>query len=102
MPVLNSEKRLVGMLSIQNLLQFIIVDGSNVQHLSGKKVLDAMSSEVITADPISDIRRVAKVMQEHKLHGVPIVNEQDNLIGIVSRSDILGAVTNEPPLNLWS
>lgn len=61
-----------------------------------------MAKEVITADPISDIRRVAQVMQEYHLSGVPIVNDQDSLMGIVSRSDMLRAVTNDPPLNMWS
>lgn len=102
MPVLDARQRLVGMLSIENLLQFIIIDGDQVQYLRGKRVMDAMSQEVITADPVSDIRRVARVMQEHRLQSLPIVDKQDTLIGIVSRSDILRAVTNEPPLNMWS
>ena len=102
MPVINAQQRLVGMLSIENLLQFIIIDGNQVQYLRGKRVADAMSQEVITADPVSDIRRVAQVMQEHHLHGVPIVDEQDALIGIVSRSDILRTLTIDPPLTLWT
>ena len=61
-----------------------------------------MSQEVITADPVSDIRRIAQVMQEYHLDGVPIVDEQDALIGIVSRNDILRAVINDPPLTMWS
>jgi acetoin utilization protein AcuB len=102
MPVINTRHQLVGLLTIENLLQFIIIDGDRVQYLKGKQVADAMSPQVITADPIADIRRVARLMHEYHLHGVPIVDEQDNLLGIVSRSDILRAVTNEPPLNLWS
>ena len=102
MPVLSVEQRIVGMLSVQDLLQFIIIEGDLVRYLGGKRVADAMSKEVITADPVSDIRRVAQVMQEYHLQGVPIVDEQDALIGIVSRSDILRAVINDPPLNMWS
>ncbi|MBT3203624.1 MAG: CBS domain-containing protein [Gammaproteobacteria bacterium] len=102
MPVVNTSNRLVGMLSVQDLLQFILIDGERMHYLRGKKVSDAMSSGVITADPISDIRRVARLMQEYHLHGVPIVDQQDILLGIVSQSDILRAVTNEPPLNMWS
>lgn len=102
MPVLDSKNRLVGMLSIENLLHFIIIDGSQMQYLKGKRVQDAMSQEVITADPVSDIRRLARAMREHRLQSLPIVDQQDNLVGIVSRSDILRAVTNEPPLNMWS
>lgn len=102
MPVLNTQHQITGMLSIEDLLQFIIIDSDQVRYVKGKQVADAMSREVITADPVSDIRRVAQVMQEYHLSGVPIVNEQDSLIGIVSRSDILRAVTNDPPLNMWS
>ncbi len=102
MPVMSAQQRIVGMLSVEDLLQFIIIDGDQVRYLRGKRVADAMSQEVITADPVSDIRRIAQVMQEYHLHGVPIVDEQDALIGIVSRSDILRAVINDPPLNMWS
>jgi len=102
MPVINARHRLVGILSVQDLLQFIMIDGEQVHYVRGKKVSDAMSSGVITADPVSDIRRVASLMQGFKLHGVPIVDQHDALQGIVSRSDILRAVTNEPPLTMWS
>lgn len=102
MPVINAQQRLVGMLSVQDLLQYIIIDGDQVQYLRDKRVADAMSQEVITVDPASDIRRVAQVMYEYHLHGIPVVDEQDALIGIVSRSDILRAVTHDPPLNMWS
>jgi acetoin utilization protein AcuB len=102
MPVMSTQKRIVGMLSLEDLLQFIVVDDGQMQYVSGKRVADAMSREVITADPVSDIRRVAQVMQEYHLDAVPIVDEQDALIGIVSRSDILRAVMNDPPLTMWS
>ena len=102
MPVMSAEHRIVGMLSVEDLLQFIIIDDGKMQHVSGKGVADAMSPGVITADPVSDIRRVAQVMLEYHLHTVPIADDQDKLIGIVSRSDILRAVMNDPPLTMWS
>lgn len=102
MPVMNDQQCIIGMLSVADLLQFIIIDGDRVQYLKGKTVADAMSKEVITAEPVSDIRRVAQVMQEYCLHAIPIVDDRDGLIGIVSRSDILRALTNDPPLNMWS
>ena len=102
MPVMSAEHRIVGMLSVEDLLQFIIVEDGKMQHVDGKCVADAMSPGVITADPVSDIRRVAQVMQEYHLDSVPIADDQDKLIGIVARSDILRAVMNDPPLNMWS
>jgi len=102
MPVINAQQHIVGMLSLEDLLQFIIIDDGQMQYVDGKRVADAMSREVITSDPVSDIRRVAQVMLEYHLDAVPIVDEQDALIGIVSRSDVLRAVMNDPPLTMWS
>ena len=102
MPVINAEHRIVGMLSVEDLLQFIIIDDGKMQYVDGKRVADAMSPGVITADPVSDIRRVAQVMLEYHLHSIPIADDQDKLIGIVARSDILRAVMNDPPLTMWS
>ena len=102
MPVMSAEHRIVGMLSVEDLLQFIIIDDGKMQYVDNKCVADAMSPGVITADPVSDIRRVAQVMLEYHLHSVPIADDQDKLIGIVARSDILRAVMNDPPLTMWS
>lgn len=102
MPVMSTQQRIVGMLSLEDLLQFIITHSGETQYLNDKRVADAMSREVITADPVSDIRRVARVMLEYHLDAVPIVDERDVLVGIMSRSDILRAVVNDPPLSMWS
>lgn len=102
MPVLSVEQRIVGMLSLDDLMQLIVIDDGHIRYVEGKRVADAMSQQVITADPVSDVRRIAQVMLEYHLHSVPIVDENDTLIGIVARSDILRAVMNDPPLNMWS
>ena len=102
MPVLSGGQRIVGMLSIEDLMQFIVIDDDRVRYVEGKRVADAMSQQVITADPVSDVRRIAQAMLEYHLHSAPIVDEMDKLIGIVSRSDILRVVMNDPPLNMWS
>jgi len=102
MPVLNLQHQIVGIITVKGLLKFMTIDEEDVHYLSGKTVADAMSTEVITADPVSDVRRVAKVMLEYHLDGIPIVNEHDHLVGIVSRSDIMRAVINDPPLSLWT
>ena len=41
-------------------------------------------------------------MIDFKLHAVPIVEENDILIGIVSKTDIIKAVSNIPQFQLWS
>ena len=67
-----------------------------------RKIEDVYLPQLITADPITDIRRVAKVMIDFKLHAVPIVSEDGTLVGIISKTDIIKAVSNIPHLQLWS
>ena len=102
LPVLDRQQRIVGILSERDLLRFLVTDGEQISFVPGKAVADAMTSEVITADPVTDVRRIAHVMLSYHLSAVPVVDEQDALIGLVSRSDILRAVTSEPPLSLWT
>ena len=68
---MSAQQQIVSMLSVQDLLHFIMIDGDQVRYQRGKRVADAMSQEVIKANPISDIPRVVQVMQGYRLHGVP-------------------------------
>ena len=60
-----------------------------------------MTTPVVSTAPITDIRRIAAVMRDHGVDGVPITNEKGRLVGFVSRGDILLAVAIDPPLSLW-
>ena len=73
-----------------------------VKKILEKKLEDLYLEQLITADPQTDIRKVAKVMIDFKLHAVPIVEENDILIGIVSKTDIIKAVSHIPQFQLWS
>jgi CBS domain-containing protein len=64
-------------------------------------VRDVMTSPVVAAEPVTDIRRIAKAMVEQGISGVPIVNESQELVGFISRTDILRSVVTDPPLSLW-
>ena len=41
-------------------------------------------------------------MLDFKLDAIPIVDENATLLGIVSKTDILRAVSHLPKLQLWS
>lgn len=100
-PVLDVGGRLVGIVGERDLLATINVDGGEIFDMHGYKVADAMTSPVVAAAPVTDIRRIARAMLDHDVDGVPIIDETENLIGFISRSDILRAVMVEPPLSLW-
>lgn len=100
-PVLDERARLVGIVGERELLTTINVDDGKVFDMHGRAVAEAMTSPVVAAAPVTDIRRIARAMLDHDVDGVPILDEAQNLIGFVSRSDILRAVIVEPPLSLW-
>lgn len=99
-PVLESG-RLVGIVSERHLLTTLNIDGGEVRDVLDKFVRDVMATPVVAATPLTDIRRIARVMLERDVDGVPIVNEQGRILGFVSRSDILNAVVTDPPLSIW-
>jgi CBS domain-containing protein len=42
------------------------------------------------------------VLLDYDLTGIPVVGDGDELVGIVTRGDILRRVIHEPPLSLWA
>ena len=102
MPIVSNTQTLMGMIDLKTILHLLMDDIEHVDSTLQKKLEDVMLPEVITTDPISDIRRVAKVMIDFKLHAIPVVNEEDILMGIVSKTDLLKAISTLPKLQLWS
>jgi CBS domain-containing protein len=100
-PVVDSAGNLVGIVSERDLLTTIDVDGGEVIENLRRQVRDLMTTPVVAAAPVTDIRRVAAAMLSGGVDGVPVVGEDGRLLGFVSRSDVLRAVIQDPPLSLW-
>ncbi|MBU1690386.1 MAG: CBS domain-containing protein [Gammaproteobacteria bacterium] len=101
-PVLDSAHRLVGIVSERDLLTVLNVEGGAVRDVLARTVAEVMVSPVVSADPVADIRRVARVLLDTGFTGVPVVNETGEMVGFLSRGDILRAVIADPPLSLWA
>ncbi|MDZ4202120.1 MAG: CBS domain-containing protein [Gallionella sp.] len=100
-PVLDAGGNLIGLVSERDLLTVIDVDGGEVIENLRRRVRDVMTTPVVAAVPVTDIRRIAAAMLTGVVDGVPVVGEDGRLLGFVSRSDVLRAVVNDPPLSLW-
>ena len=99
-PLVDDNRQLVAIISDRDLLRF----AANQQGLAasgGFLLADAATRRVITAMPQTSIRNVAEVMMLHRFGSMPVVNDDMHLLGIVTRSDILKAVVNTAPLELW-
>jgi Predicted transcriptional regulator, contains C-terminal CBS domains len=69
--------------------------------LARRPVSEVMVSPVPTVAPDTSLRRVAQVLLQTGLPGLPVTDAQGTLQGFISRTDILRAVAADPPLDLW-
>ena len=53
------------------------------------KVRDIMIAPVITVKPGTTVRELADILAQNKISGVPVVDEQDRVLGMVSEADII-------------
>ena len=100
-PVLEPARGVVGLVSERELLTVIDLEGKTPTGGLERSVGEVMASPVICADPVTDVRRIARVLLETGLTALPVVDAEGSLAGIVSRGDILRAVLSDPPLSLW-
>ena len=106
-PVLQGDGRLVGLLGRADLLDLAHLPQPDVPALVWRAwllepVSAAMVSPVPAPGPDTELRRVARVLLDTHLPGLPVVDDEGRLVGFVSRSDILQAIVHDPPLDLWS
>jgi len=56
------------------------------------RAMDVMTTNVITVGPETSVQDVAKLLSERSISGVPVVDTQNRLVGIVSEGDLLHRV----------
>jgi len=84
--LLDHEDRLVGVVSLR---QLIVADGSTT-------VLDAGSRRApVTVTPSTDREEVARVIAKYNLLAVPVVDEGEHVVGIVTVDDVIDAIVRE-------
>lgn len=56
------------------------------------KVRDVMTKKVVTTTPEKDISKAAKIMSDRNINRLPVLDENGELVGIITRGDIVGAI----------
>jgi len=57
------------------------------------KVSEIMTKNVVTTKPGATIERVAMIMMERKIEGLPVLDAKGGLVGIVTEGDVFRALT---------
>ncbi|MFB6128664.1 MAG: IMP dehydrogenase [Halorhabdus sp.] len=81
-PVVGEDDEVLGIISATDIRPYLEVGESDA-------VREAMTDEVITADADVSPREALELMYEHKIERVPIVDDGDRLIGLVTMQGIL-------------
>jgi CBS domain-containing protein len=100
--VTNKAQELTGIVSDRDiLLASSTLSRGKLSNLA-QSVSSIMKRRVLSAQESTPIRHMAKAICNHRIGALPIVNEENRVMGIVTRSDIMGAIINEAPLELWA
>ncbi len=115
-PVVNNDNKLCGITSETDLVYqesnlhiptvFTVFDSifylgtskhfkEDVDKITATKVKDIMNKNVFYAKKSDDIYDLATIMADKKFYSIPIINDNKEIIGIVSRFDIIKAMSQE-------
>lgn len=82
LPVVDRERRLVGIVAERDLLL-----AATRYPRAGVDVGEFMATDIVSATPGMDIGAAARLMLEHRVGGLPVL-EGGALVGIITESDI--------------
>ena len=91
-PVVGDDNRLRGMITDRDIVIRTVAEGKNP--LEGK-VSEIMSGKVFFVKENESIDRVLRIMAERQVRRVPVVNQKDEVIGIVAQADVALELDND-------
>ena len=75
---------LIGVITDRDLAIRIIAEGRGTDTTVG----EIASKDVVTIDPAQSIDEAARLMAEHQVRRLPVVEEDGTLVGILAQADI--------------
>ena len=92
------EKELVGIVTDRDIRSFL--SGSLLESPEAREralnteVREIMTTEPITVSPDDDLQEAVELMIDEKIGGIPVVDEAEGLVGIVTYVDVLRCFLN--------
>jgi CBS domain-containing protein len=86
-PVIENEetRKLVGIVTDRDLALKIVAEGRDAK---STKVEAVMTREVVTCRADDDLQIALDAMSEHQLRRIPIVDNDNKIVGIISQADV--------------
>jgi CBS domain-containing protein len=77
--------RLVGTLTDRDIAIRVVAEGRDPESTSVREVA---STDLVTVDPQQDLDEALRLMAEHQVRRIPVVEEDGRLVGVVAQADI--------------
>ena len=77
--------RLVGTLTDRDVVIRVVAEGRDPE---STLVREVASTDLVTVDPQQDLDEALRLMAEHQVRRLPVVEEDGRLVGVVAQADI--------------
>jgi CBS domain-containing protein len=83
-PIVDGD-RLVGVVTDRDIAIRVVAEGRDPQ---STKVEEIASQNVVTVDPQQELDEALRLMAQHQVRRLPVVEEDGRLVGIVAQADV--------------
>ena len=77
--------RLVGTLTDRDIAVRVVAEGRDPESTTVREVA---STNLVTVDPQQDLEEALRLMAEHQVRRLPVVEEDGRLVGVVAQADV--------------
>ena len=77
--------RLVGTLTDRDIAIRVVAEGRDPESTTAREVA---STDLITVDPQQELDEALRLMAQHQVRRLPVVEEDGRLVGIVAQADV--------------
>lgn len=85
LPVVNEDNKITGLLTDRDIAMAAYTQGQNLLNIS---VASAMANSIFSCKPGDDVQQALEIMGNQQIRRVPVVDDDDKVVGIVSLNDI--------------
>jgi CBS domain-containing protein len=77
--------RLIGTLTDRDIATRVVAEGRDPESTTAREVA---SKDVVTVDPQQDLDEALRLMSQHQVRRLPVVEEDGRLVGVVAQADV--------------
>jgi CBS domain-containing protein len=85
-PVVDAEKRLAGVITDRDIAMAVATRNQKASHIKAREMMFRVA---VVCAPEDDLKDALRKMRKYKVRRLPVTNQNKELLGIVSLTDIL-------------